>query len=213
MFPRLEISVTAIEIKLKRIMGKIVKIIGSFFLDIIETVVIALSVFLIVYLFFMQPHQVKGQSMVPTFEDKEYLLTDKISYRRRAPLRGEIVVFKAPEEAGCPTGACDFIKRVMGVPGDQVRIDGGVVHVNGQAVDEPYLSPGVFTQSGKYLREGTTVTLGPDEYFVMGDNRNHSSDSRAWGPIDSGAIVGRVFFRYWPPDKTGVVENSAAGTF
>src|SRR3990172_12427198 len=101
----------------------ILKLIGGFFLDIIETVVIALSIFLIIYLFFMQPHQVNGQSMVPTFEDKEYLLTDKVSYKRRQPERGEIVVFKAPSNAGCPPGGgCDFIKRIMAVPGDSFEV-------------------------------------------------------------------------------------------
>lgn len=188
-------------------MGHLLKTIGGFFLDIIETVVIALSVFLIVYLFFMQPHQVNGQSMVPTFQDKEYLLTDKVSYKRRLPERGEVIVFKAPANAGCPPGGgCDFIKRIMAIPGDVFEVKDGFVYVNGQKVDEPYLSPGVSTQPGQFMRTNNPVVLGPNQYMVLGDNRPHSSDSRAWGPIGAEAIIGRVFFRYWPLDVAGVFD-------
>ena len=188
-------------------MSLLVRAVGSFFLDIIETVVVALSIFLIIYLFFMQPHQVNGQSMVPTFEDREYLLTDKISYKRRLPEKGEVVVFRAPENAGCPPGGCDFIKRIMAVPGDQVELRQGKVFVNGQEVPEPYLSPGTVTQPGPYIR-GRVISLESNQYFVMGDNRDHSSDSRAWGPITREDIVGRVFFRYWPPQKSGLLEEN-----
>lgn len=189
-------------------MGYIIRTIGSFFLDIIETVVIALSVFLIIYLFLMQPHQVNGQSMVPTFQDKEYLLTDKISYKIGTPERGDMVVFHAPDNAGCPPGgSCDFIKRIIAVPGDEVEVVDGQVVVNQVIIQEDYLSPGTLTQPAPYIRN-RKITLGNDEYFVMGDNRDHSSDSRAWGPIRSDAIVGRVFFRYWPLNKAGTVKHS-----
>lgn len=186
--------------------GYLVRAIGSFFLDIIETVVIALSVFLIIYLFFMQPHQVNGQSMVPTFQDREYLLTDKISYKLREPERGEMVVFHAPDNAGCPPGgSCDFIKRIIGIPGDTVEVKDNRVYVNGNEIIENYLSPSTITQPGTYTRN-RSIILGPDEYFVMGDNRGHSSDSRAWGPVTSDALVGRVFFRYWPISQAGVIK-------
>lgn len=188
-------------------MQSLVKVITAFILDIIETVVIALSIFLIIYLFLMQPHQVNGHSMDPTFEDKEYLLTDKLTYRRREPNRGEIIVFHAPENAGCPTGGCDFIKRVIGIPGDRIEIKEGKVYVNGEMIHEPYLTSEVETQNGLYSNN-RTILLREDEYFVMGDNRNHSSDSRVWGPIKKDAIVGRVFFRYWPFDHAGLIENS-----
>lgn len=175
-------------------------------MDLIETVVIALSIFLIVYLFFMQPHQVNGQSMDPTFEDKEYLLTDKITFKRRDPVHGEVVVFKAPDRAGCPRGGCDFIKRIIGVPGDRIKVEGGYVYRNGTPLLETYLPEGRTTQSGAYFLD-QTIVLGDDEYVVMGDNRDHSSDSRAWGPISKKAIVGRVFFRYWPPQKAGLINE------
>lgn len=190
-------------------MGYLIRAIGSFFLDIIETVVIALSVFLIIYLFFMQPHQVNGQSMVPTFQDKEYLLTDKISYKLNEPNHGDMIVFHAPDNAGCPPGgSCDFIKRIVGLPGDTLEFVEGKVVLNGKLLDEYYLDPETKTQIGTYLKNrNSKVTLRSNEYFVMGDNRDHSSDSRSWGPIGLESVVGKVFFRYWPPQKAGLMNH------
>lgn len=189
-------------------MQNVFKHLGEFFLDIIETVVIALSIFLVVYLFFMQPHQVNGVSMVPNFQDGEYLLTDKVTYRLRDPERGEVIVFHAPPAAQCPEGTgCDFIKRVIGVPGDTIRVAENRIYVNGTPLNEPYIPtdyqtlPGAFTQ-------GRDVTLLTDEYFAVGDNRLHSSDSRAWGPISKNDIVGRAFFRYWPANQAGLLPHA-----
>jgi signal peptidase I len=145
--------------------------------------------------------------MEPTFHDKEYLLTDKISYKRRQPLRGEVVVFHAPPQAGCPKGTgCDFIKRVIGLPGDRVEVRDNGLFVNGQKLKEDYLPANIITDAGVYSRN-KLVSLGQDEYFVVGDNRPHSSDSRMWGPIKYDEIVGRVFFRYWPPDRLGAIHD------
>lgn len=188
-------------------MANLFRIIGGFFLDIIETVVIALSIFLIVYLFVMQPHQVNGQSMHSTFENGEYLLTDKISYKFNKPERGDVVVFKAPPAAQCPEGAgCDFIKRVIGIPGDTVEVRDNQVWVNGQVINEPYLDLGIQTKPGSYTANGL-VTVPTNEYIVMGDNRPHSSDSRVWGPVPFQNIVGKVFFRYWPPTRVGTIRH------
>ena len=190
-------------------MSYIARAIGSFFLDIIETVVIALSVFLIIYLFFMQPHQVNGQSMVPTFLDRQYLLTDKVSYKLNTPERRDMIVFHAPDDAGCPPGgSCDFIKRIIGVPGDTIEVKEGKVFLNGLLLEEDYLPASYTTQAGAYTRN-KTITLRDNEYFVMGDNRDHSSDSRAWGPIGFEDMVGRVFFRYWPLSKAGFIKADA----
>lgn len=186
---------------------RILRAIGSFFLDIIETVVIALSIFLVVYLFLMQPHQVNGQSMVPNFQDGEYVLTDKISYRIGTPKRGDVIVFHAPPAANCPEGTgCDFIKRILGLPGDQVAVRDNGIWVNGQKLNEPYIPENFETLPGAATRD-QVIILGPGEYFVSGDNRPYSSDSRAWGAITSGDIVGRAFFRYWPPQAMGVIEH------
>jgi signal peptidase I len=192
-------------------MSKILKKMGEFFLDIMETVVIALSIFLVVYLFFMQPHQVNGQSMVPTFSSGEYVLTDKISYRLGNPKRGDIIVFHAPEEAQCPKGTgCDFIKRILGVPGDSIEVKKNRIYVNGNPLDEPYIPADYQTLAGKFT-QGRVISMGPNEYFAVGDNRSHSSDSRAWGSITKDAIVGRAFFRYWPMDKIGKIESHNFG--
>lgn len=182
--------------------------IGAFFLDIIETVVIALSIFLIVYLFIMQPHQVNGASMYPSYEDGEYLLTDKISYKMHNPQRGDVVVFRAPEAAQCPEGTgCDFIKRIIGLPGDQISIKDEQIYVNNTLVTETYLPDGTPTRAGAYTSNGPVV-VPVNDYFVLGDNRNHSSDSRTWGPVPKENIVGKVFFRYWPPEVIGLVQHA-----
>jgi signal peptidase I len=184
------------------------KALSSAFLDIIEIVVVALSIFLVVYLFFMQPHQVNGQSMEPTLISGEYVLTDKVSYQTGSPRRGDVVVFHAPEAAGCAAGTgCDFIKRVLALPGDTVMVKDEKMYVNGQPLDEYYLPADFTSPPGAFTRGEREVILGQDEYFVVGDNRHFSSDSRAWGPISRSAIVGRAFFRYWPVNKAGFIPR------
>jgi signal peptidase I len=181
---------------------------GSFFIDIIETVVVALSIFLILYLFIMQPHQVNGQSMEPNFHNAEYLMTDKISYKIGLPKRGDIVVFEAPPAAECPEGTgCDFIKRVIGLPGDTVEVKDGHLYVNNQLLKEPYLDDSVVTDSGPYTQKGP-ITVPEGSYFVCGDNRPHSSDSRYWGPVELKLIVGKVFLRYFPINRIGIIRHA-----
>ncbi len=184
------------------------KAISTFVLDIFETLVIALSIFLVVYLFLLQPHQVNGKSMVPNFQNGDYLLTDKISYRFGKPERGDVVVFHAPPSANCPPGTgCDFIKRVIAVPGETVEIKNNKFFVNSKQLDEDYLPESFSTNAGDYIRN-RSATMGVDEYFVVGDNRSYSSDSRAWGPIDKSLIIGKAFFRYWPPETMGVIKSA-----
>ncbi len=173
-------------------------------MDIIEVFVVSMSVFIVVYLFLMQPHQVKGNSMYPTFHDGEYLMTDKITYRRRTPMRGDVVVFKAPINEDF-----DFIKRVIGEPGDRVRVQGGKVYINGELLQEDYLPPEYVTRAGRYMREGQEVVVEEGTWIVFGDNRDHSSDSREWGAVPLDNFVGRGFFRYWPPNKAGVIVDPA----
>ncbi|NCP46839.1 signal peptidase I [Candidatus Collierbacteria bacterium CG1_02_44_10] len=170
--------------------------------EFVEAFVISASVFVVIYLFLMQPHQVKGSSMFPTFKDKEYLLTDKVTYRTRAPRDGDVIVFKAPINEDF-----DFIKRIIATPGQTVMLKEGRVYVDGQMLDEFYLPKEYMTVPGQFLHEGEEYTVLPEEIMTFGDNRDHSSDSRDWGPVPYRNIVGKVFFRYWPSNVAGLVMS------
>ena len=184
-------------------MRNLLKSLWLFFLDFIETIVIALAIFVVVYRFLFQPHQVRGNSMFDNFHDGEYLLTDKIDYRFHQPSRGDVVVFKAPKHE-----EYDYIKRIVGLPGDQVSIKGGQVLINNEKLDESgYLDPRTITRAGMYAEEGLIITVPIGSYFVMGDNRNNSSDSRDWGPVPIENIVGKAWVRYWPINQLGVVNK------
>ncbi|MDP4031039.1 MAG: signal peptidase I [Candidatus Beckwithbacteria bacterium] len=173
------------------------------FLDFVETIVIALAIFVVVYRFLFQPHQVKGSSMYDNFHDGEYLLTDKVDYRFHSPERGDVVVFKAPQNEDY-----DYIKRIIALPGEQIKIESGRVFINNQTLDESgYLDPNITTHPGAYAKEGQNLTIPSDQYFVMGDNRSNSSDSREWGPVPTFNIVGRAWVRYWPINELGVVDK------
>lgn len=176
-----------------------------FFLDFLETIVVSLAIFAVVYIFLFQPHQVDGRSMEPNFQNGEYILTDKISYRIHAPNRGDVVVFHSPQDE-----RVDFIKRLIGVPGDMVKLVGGYVYLNGQKIEEKYINDPGQVLAGRFMREGIEVDVPPGQYLVMGDNRLHSSDSREWGLVTSAEIVGRAFFRYWPIGEFGVVPTAEA---
>lgn len=179
------------------------KKVWAFFVDGIETILIAIAICLVVYLFLFRPFQVNGSSMYPNFQDKEYVLTNIISLRFENPIKGDVVVFKAPSD-----GEKDYIKRVVGIPGDNISIRNGAVYINNSKFDESkYLQDGLFTTGGSYLRDGQSITLNSDEYFVMGDNRLSSSDSREWGPVNKTAIIGKSFFVYWPPKEMKVIKN------
>ncbi len=141
--------------------------------------------------------------MFPNFYDSEYVLTNLISLRFGDPVRGDVIVFKAP-----PEPEKDYIKRVIGLPGDTVYVKDGSVFVNNQKLDESkYLSSDIKTNSGFFLKEGKEVTVPDKQYFVMGDNRPYSSDSREWGFVDRSEIVGKSFFVYWPPGRVRVINN------
>ncbi len=176
---------------------------GAFFLDILQVLVFAVSIFLFVYLLILQPHKIKGSSMDPTFLDGEFLLTDKISYRFGEAQRGDVVVFKAP-----PDEQNEFIKRIIGLPGDTVKVEGGKVYINSILLDETYLPTNLQTASGNFALEGAELTVPENNFFVLGDNRGHSYDSRNFGFINKTKIVGRAWLLYWPPSKAGVVKKA-----
>lgn len=184
-------------------MGKVLISLLKGLYELVEVFVISASVFVVIYLFLMQPHQVKGNSMLPNFHNGEYLLTDKVTYRRHSPNRGDVIVFRAPVDENL-----DFIKRVIAVAGDKVMIKQNKIYLNGQVLDESkYLPADDVTNPGQFLREGQEYQVPEGTVFAMGDNRSHSSDSREWGPVPLQNIIGRAFFRYWPPQDLGTVKN------
>src|SRR5688572_13506621 len=151
------------------------KRLGAFFLDILEVIVFAVGIFFFVYLLIMRPHKIKGQSMQPNFPDAEYLLTEKVTYYLKDPVRGDVVVFTPPVSEND-----EYIKRVVGMPGETIMLLDGKVYINGELFREPYLDDSVYTFDEGFLGEGREYTIPEGKYFVMGDNREHSSDSRAW---------------------------------
>ena len=172
---------------------------GAFFMDILEVIVLAVGIFLIVYLLILRPHKIKGQSMHPNFPDGEYLLTEKVSYYRNDPQRGDVIVFKPPISED------EFIKRVIALPSETVMVQGGKVYINDTELKEDYIK--VDTNPSGFLAEGQKYTVPAENYFVMGDNRPHSSDSRSWGPITKKVITGKAWVIYWPTRLSGFVPK------
>lgn len=171
-------------------------------LDALQPVVLAFAVIMMVYLFLFQPHKVDGSSMYPNLKNGDYILTEKLSYKNSNPKRGDVVVFHAP-----PPNNADYIKRVIGLPGETVLISKGRVHINGQILQEAYLT-NIITSEKSFLREGISYTIPPDYFMMFGDNRSFSSDSREFGPISKRAIVGRAALRYWPFSAARLIPKS-----
>ncbi len=174
---------------------------GEFVLEIIKVVVISLAIIFPVRFFLIQPFYVKGASMEPNFHDNQYLIIDEISYRFHGPQRGEIVVFRFPQDP-----RQYFIKRIIALPGEKVSISGGQVYIYNK--DYP---------GGKMLKESyiydiktsgdVSLQLGENEYFVLGDNRPSSMDSRNIGPISRQYIIGRAWLRGWPLDQVNIFNT------
>lgn len=182
-------------------MDGVKRVVGAIF-DFLQSIVVIMAIMVMIYLFIISPQEINGQSMYPTFHNGEYILTNKIIYKFRDPKRGDIVVFKSPKNK-----EIDYIKRIIALPGETVRLDGNTFYVNGTPVSEPYIPAGTFIFGGSYLQEGQEVIVPNDKYFVVGDNRPHSADSREFGPIDEIDFIGMAFMRYWPFDKFWMVEH------
>lgn len=175
----------------------------AFLLDTVQTLLLVFAVFLVIWQFLFRPFQVNGNSMYPTFFDKQYILTNIIILKFNKPKIGDVIVFKAPLDQ-----EKDYIKRVIGSPGDVLEIKNGNVYVNGKILDESkYLKSSVKTYGGSFLRENEQVTVPANSYFVMGDNRSGSSDSREWRFVPDKLVIGESFFAYWPLNKMGVIKN------
>jgi len=175
-------------------------------LEIVRFSIIALIIVIPVRLFIAQPFIVSGASMETTFHNGEYLIVDQLSYHLGHPQRGDVVIFRYPRDP-----SKFFIKRVIGVPGDTITIEGSTVSIQneqvpqGLVISEPYIAS---------MRPGVTIVeeLGEREYFVMGDNRDQSSDSRVWGVLQEENIVGRALVRLFPPREFGIFPGAVDGS-
>ena len=195
--------------------------------ELLEAVVLALLVFFVILLS-VQNFRVEGSSMQPTLDSGEYLMVNKLPYFRidmarlsrlipfwdverpehkylplaSPPGRGDVIVFRAP-----PSPDRDFVKRVIGLPGERVRISGGEIFINGERLQETYLAESDLRRDMDCVPNTLGCVLAEDEYFVLGDNRDHSNDSRDWGPVRLEVIVGKVWFVYWPLNNLPFLES------
>jgi signal peptidase I len=172
--------------------------------EIIETVVLTILMFLVIR-FAVQNFNIEGTSMEPTLHNTELILVDKWTYLFHPPARGDIIVFVAP-----PDPSQDYIKRIIAIPGDKITIIGTTVIVDGDTLKETYVAPR--NQGNPYAYKQISEVVPPNHYFVMGDNRNGSSDSRNWGYVPRQNIIGRAAFVYWPlgEDNDGFLPNASA---
>ena len=176
---------------------KFLSTLGSFFLEVIKLAILSGITIGLVRYFLFKPFYVRGQSMEPTFYEHDYLIIDELSYRFREPKRGEVVVFKAPN------GTDYYLKRVVGLPGERVKIENNKVIIYNEE------KPQGMVLNEAYLEEQTLgnvmETLGQDEYFLLGDNRDASYDSRRFGSVSKKKLVGRAWLRGWPPSRVGAL--------
>ena len=178
---------------------------GEFFVEIIKVVIISLAIIIPVRYFLIQPFYVKGASMEPSFHDHEYLIINEIVYRFDEPQRGDIVVFRYPKDP-----SQYFIKRIVGLPGEKVKIkEGEIIIYNDQFPDGINLNEDVYLfEDEKTPHLGKTeFILETDEYFVLGDNRDASLDSRKFGPVPRRLIIGKAWVRGWPLEKITIFET------
>ena len=164
--------------------------------EIVETVVFTLLIYVLVRTFLFENYRVVGQSMVPSLQNNQFLVVSKLDYRLHEPRRGDIIVFRDPFDP-----ERKLIKRIIGLPGEIVEVQRGEVLVDNQRLSEPYIS-----DLGRYNQ---SLTMIPDgQYYVLGDNRNNSSDSHTWGLLAGDKIVGKALLCYWPPEEWGLLPTA-----
>ncbi len=177
---------------------------GGFFMEVLKFTLVAVIIVVPFRLYIAQPFIVSGASMDPAFETSEYLIVDQISYAFKNPPRESVVIFKYPKD---PTKY--FIKRIIGLPGETLEIRGTKVTIKNADRPEGFILHEPYVDIQHEKQDDITVKLKADEYFVMGDNRSGSSDSRVWGPIKEELIVGRPFIRLLPVNKIGFFPGNA----
>ena len=162
--------------------------------EIVETIAFTLLIFSLIH-YGVQGFRTSGESMEPNFHNNEYVLVNKIEYLFQQPQRGDVIVFRYPLDP-----SEDFIKRIIGLPGDTVQTTPDSVRVDSVVLHEPFISiPSNIANE--------TWKLAPDQFFVMGDNRDNSLDSRFWGPLDRSYIVGKVVLSYWPLNELSLINT------
>jgi signal peptidase I len=188
-------------------------------IELVTIVAVALGLALGIQAFLVKPFRIPSESMVPTLEIGQRVLVDRVSFRFGDPDRGDIVVFKPPagqpsvcgvqrpSDQPCPEGTpersdTNFIKRVVGLPGDRLKVIEGSVYINGKRQDEPFARLDRDCPTCNLPRE---ITIPKGEYYMMGDNRGESADSREWGPVPKKWIIGKAFMTYWPPGRIGLL--------
>jgi|PersoiStandDraft_1058852.scaffolds.fasta_scaffold97960_1 signal peptidase I len=168
---------------------------SSCFMEILQSLLVAVVLAVIIHTFIMQNFRIPSGSMIPTLQIQDYIFASKLSYRFNEPKRGDIVVFKYPKDT-----TRFFVKRLIAVGGESVALKNSKLYIDGRQVAEDYLPEGLrFPDYGP-------VTVPEGNYFMMGDNRNNSSDSRDWGFVTESLIVGKEIFIYWPPARIGVAR-------
>ncbi len=163
----------------------------KFLLEILQFALIAVFIVVPFRIFIAQPFIVSGQSMYPTFHDGDYLVIDQLTYRFDTPERGSVVIFKYPYDT-----SKYFIKRIIGLPGETIRIQNGAITIENNSNPEGFILDSSYITNTK--EDNSVTTLGQNEYFVLGDNRSNSSDSRIWGALNEEYIVGRPLMRLLP---------------
>lgn len=176
----------------------------SLLIDLFETLVIAGGIFVVIYAFLFRPYQVNGESMLPNYHHGEYILTNLVTLHFNDIVKGEVIVFKAPND-----DKKDYIKRVIATPGDKVKIENGRVFINGSVLrEDEYLPDSFITTSGQFIPEGEEKIVPENHYFVLGDHRGASSDSRDWGFVGKDEVIGKSMVVYWPPQEFKIIKRA-----
>jgi signal peptidase I len=176
------------------------KVVGflRFLWDVIETILLSALLFFGINAVSARI-RVDGFSMEPSLHNGEFVIVNKLAYKFGNPTHGDVIVFRYPRDP-----EQEYIKRIIGLPGDTIRVNGGEVYVNDQVVDEPYIAAAPRYQS--------QWSVPANSLFVLGDNRNNSSDSHNWGPVPMEYVIGRALFVYWPPDQWGLIQHPTAAS-
>jgi signal peptidase I len=180
--------------KAKQLSGAIV--------DFFEMMIIGIGIFVLSIFFLAEPLQVTGDSMNPTLLDKEQIIAEKLTINFSEPHRGDIIVFKNPEKQNIL-----LIKRIVGLPNERLLIDDGKIYINGGLLAETYTKNETYTVGKKTIKEGEEISIPSNSYVVMGDNRENSSDSRDFGPVNEGLLVGKAFLVFNPIENVRLISS------